>query len=79
MPREDTACTTARWVRSNEGAWYGLLGRLELHDGAGTRSVTLDQILVPGAVLSPSRLALVDVLDAATDDDPELGFGTDEA
>lgn len=41
------------WVRSHEGAWYGLLGRLELHDGAGARRVTVEQLLVPAAALAP--------------------------
>ena len=41
------------WVRSHDGAWYGLLGRLELHDGAGARRVTVEQLLVPAAALAP--------------------------
>lgn len=42
-----------RWVRSHDGAWYGLLGRLELYDGAGARRLVLEQLLVPAAALRP--------------------------
>lgn len=42
-----------RWVRSHDGAWYGLLGRVELRDGAGDRRLMLEQLLAPAAALSP--------------------------
>ncbi len=41
------------WVRSHDGAWYGLLRQLDLHDGAGVRRVTAEQLLVPAAALTP--------------------------
>jgi len=42
-----------RWVRSHDGAWYGLLAEVQLYDGAGTRRLTVEQLLVPAAALSP--------------------------
>jgi hypothetical protein len=42
-----------RWVRSHDGAWYGLLGRLELYDGAGARRLVLEHVLAPAAALRP--------------------------
>ncbi|MQA16819.1 MAG: hypothetical protein GEV09_22595 [Pseudonocardiaceae bacterium] len=42
-----------RWVRSHDGAWLGLLGRVELCDGAGDRRLVLEQLLVPADALSP--------------------------
>jgi hypothetical protein len=42
-----------RWVRSHGGAWYGLLGRLELHDNAGARRLLLEHVLASAAALQP--------------------------
>lgn len=42
-----------RWLRSHDGAWLGLLGGIELRDGAGQRRLTLDHVLVDAAALSP--------------------------
>lgn len=44
-----------RWVRSRDGAWYGLLARVELGDGAGVRRLVLEHVLVPAAALRPRQ------------------------